>query len=616
MGGYDISTLHQAVIAARIGYVEAHPYLFHGTIGSNLMMSLRTAPKTVLWDPDHRDREGIEARRAGNSPDSLKADWLDPALAGLDSAAAINDWWFELSRVLNTDEGIIRGVLGARIDQEKHPELVRAVVSLRTAVYDALKERNLDRAIHHFDPDTFNPGVALGGNLLFASPRYDITQQSLVTEKVFIAMIAENGLAEQAIAISQTLVETLHQTFGMDGTNHPLFTALNIEPALYEQLVDIANRRRSRGDGALSEEEFALLLTVPFAFTAEQIGPAFPEAFKQEILKIRRTRGAELRENAKDLFIPVAPENYLPRMTLLENLIYGRISAVAGLQADLVVDVVSDLLREHNLRALAATTVFDIPTTIGGTNLPPSIHERSAFTRAAIKRPDVFVFDQALGGSDLTRTRDRLRDLMPDTIQIFLDDDFDAPDSYDMFVEINHGRLDGVDSTDRPDGMNDMSGDLRQKLTLLQRHGLFGALEPRAQRLLAFAAQWYEAPAGQIIFSAGEPPDAVYMCLSGKAELTYRDLEGEEQHISTVEPGRVIGDLAVIVREPRQMTLKALEDTRFLRFGAEQFRSVIENDKTVLMNLLRTVAGHLSGAADLIREAQLEVPRNLPQDRQ
>ena len=614
MGGHDISTLHQAVIAARIGYVEAHPYLFHGTIGDNLLMSLRTSPKTVLWDPDRRDRAGIEARRSGNSLDSLRADWLDPALAGLDSPDDVNDWWFELSRVLNTDEGIIRGILGTRIDVEKHGDLAGAVVGLRDEVFAALKERNLDRAIHRFDPEKFNPTIPLGSNLLFASPRRDITQQGMVKEKTFIAMIAENGLAEQGIAISQTLVETLHQTFGMDGINHPLFTALNIEEGLYEQLVDIAGRRRSGGDGALSEDEFALLLTVPFAFTAEQIGPAFPESFKEAILAIRRTRGADLRALADDIFIPVTPENYFPRLTLLENLIYGRVSAIAGLQADLVMDVVSDVLRTHNLRAQVATNVFDLPTSIGGTNLPQSIHERAAFTRAAIKRPDVFIFDQALAGSDLARTRARLRDLMPDTIQIFLEDNFDAPESYDMFVEISHGRIDGVDSTERPDSNSTISDDLRRKLTLIQRSELFGGLQPRAQRLLAFAAQWYEAPAGEVIFNSGEPPDATYLCLSGKAELTYRDHNNEAQHISTVEPGRVIGDLAVIVREPRQMTLKALEDTSFLRFGAEQYRSVIENDKAVLLSLLRTVAGHLTGAAEVIRDAQIEIPRDAPKD--
>lgn len=610
MGGHDIATLHQAVIAARIGYVPSQPYLFFGTIGDNLLMSLRTSPKTVLWDPDRRDRAGIEARRSGNSLDSLRADWLDPALAGLDSREDVDAWWFELSRVLNTDEGIIRGMLGARIDAEKHADLAKVIVGLRQEVFEALKERNLDRAIHRFDPDKFNPAIPLGGNLLFAAPRRDISQQGLVAEKAFIAMIAENGLAEQGIAISQTLVETLHQTFGMDGTNHPLFTALNIEEGLYEQLVDIASRRRNRGDGALSEEEFALLLTVPFAFTAEQIGPAFPDSFKEEILAIRRSRGAELRAQASDMFVPVAPDNYLPRLTLLENLIYGRISAMAGMQADLVMDVVSDILRKHNLRAQVATNVFDIPTAIGGTNLPPSIQERAAFTRAALKRPDLFVFDQALAGSDLTRTRDRLRKLMPETTLIFLDERFDAPESYDMFVEISHGRVNGADSGAADDSADAASDDLRRKLALLQRNPLFGTLEPRAQRLLAFTAQWYDAPAGTVIYNEGEPADATFLCLSGQAELTFRNEAGAAQHISTVEPGRVIGDLAVILREPRQMTLRALVDTRFLRFGAEQYRSVIENDKTVLLSLLQTVAGHLTGAAELMREARIEIPRD------
>ncbi|UWR26207.1 cyclic nucleotide-binding domain-containing protein [Sulfitobacter sp. S223] len=610
MGGKNIATLHQAVIAARIGYVQAHPYLFYGSIGDNLLMSLRTSPKTVLWDPDHRDREGIEARRSGNSLDSLRADWLDPALAGLDTREDVDAWWFELSRVLNTDEGIIRGMLGTRIDAETHADLAEAIVGLREEVFETLKERNLDRAIYRFDPEKFNPTIPLGGNLLFAAPRREISQQGLVAEKIFIGMIAEHGLAEQGIAISQTLVETLHQTFGMDGTNHPLFTALNIDEELYEQLVDIANRRRSRGDGALTEEEFALLLTVPFAFTAEQIGPAFPESFKEEILALRRSRGAELRAMAEDMFVPITPENYLPRLTLLENMIYGRISSMAGMQADLVMDVASDVLRAHKLRAQVATNVFDIPTAIGGTNLPQSIQERAAFTRAAMKRPDVFVFDQALAGSDLGRTRDRLRDLMPETTLIFLDDNFKTPESYDMYVEISHGRIDGAASSEGPDGADSVSDDLRRKLTLLQRNPLFGALEARAQRLLAFTAQWYDAPAGTVIFNTGDPPDAAYLCLSGKAELSYLDKENNAQHISTVEPGRVIGDLAVILHEPRQMTLRALEDARFLRFGAEQYRSVIENDKAVLLSLLRTVAGHLTGAAEVIRDARIEIPRD------
>ena len=39
------------------------------------------------------------------------------------------------------------------------------------------------------------------------------------------------------------------------------------------------------------------------------------------------------------MFVPVAPENYLPRLTLMENVLYGRISAIAGVQGELIEDV-------------------------------------------------------------------------------------------------------------------------------------------------------------------------------------------------------------------------------------------------------------------------------------
>jgi putative ABC transport system ATP-binding protein len=256
-----------------------------------------------------------------------------------------------------------------------------------------------------------------------------------------------------------------------------------------------------------------------------------------------------------------------------------------------------------------AATVFDVPTAIAGTNLPPAIQERASFTRASIKRPDVLIFDQALGGSDLARTRARMRDLLPETTQIFLDDSFQDHDSYDLYVEISHGHVNGMDRAPDYNSTGNVSDDLRRKLDVIQRNELFGGLEPRAQRLLAFAAKWYDAASGTRIFNSGEPADAVYLCLSGKAEIIFRNKGGEDQHISTVEPGRVIGDLAVLMREPRQVTLIAVEDASFLRIGAEQFRSVVENDKTVLLSLLRTVSGHLTGAATLIRDSRLELPR-------
>ena len=611
IAGHNLMSLHQSTIAARVGYAQSRPYFFDGTLGSNLMMPLRDAPKTVTWDPHHTDRDMVEAVRSGNSTDRLDADWTDPGIADFTDDGDVHGWWFRLTQAMGIDEFMVRRRLESAIDPERHPKLAKAAVDLREEVRQAIRAKGLDDVVYRFDPETFNPTVPLGGNLMFAAPRIDITQEHLATEQAFMGMIMEHGLAEQIIAISQTVVETLDQTFGKDGTEHPLFQALGIDEDLYRQLADIARRRRDRGDGALSEEEFALLLTVPFFFNAEQIGPTFAESFKEDILQIRREHGPALREAAAEMFQPVEPDAYLVRLTLVENLLYGRISRMAGARAELVYDTVTEVLKAHDLRRLVAETIWDLPTGIGGTNLPGIFLERAAFSRAAIKRPDILILDKALASHDAAsreRTRQELGKLLPEATLIFLEDDFADPDAYDLFVEIRNGRLAGMETSEAAETTEDGGDDLQRKLRIIARTELFANLDPRSQRLLAFSAQWYKVPAGTRIFARNDPPDAAYLCIKGLAEMAFFDDDGQrKRRITTIEPGRVIGDLSIILDEKRPLDLIALEDSMFLRIGAPEYLSVVQNDVRVAFSLLQTVAGHLTSAAEAVRAAGLEI---------
>ncbi|MDJ0640497.1 MAG: ABC transporter transmembrane domain-containing protein [Paracoccaceae bacterium] len=613
IGEHDLMDLHQSVISARVGYAHSRPYLFDGTLGSNLLMPLMHAPLDPMAKSFSK-RDLIEAQRTGNSLDSLASDWIDPKLAGLSGQDDIRAWWFELVQAMGIDEFMFRRMLTSQMDPERHPELAAAIIDIRDEVAERLAEKGLDTNVYNFDPESFNPAVPLGGNILFAAPRREISQVGLASDSRFLGLIFQHGLAEQAIAISQTLVEELHQTFGMDGTSHPLFTALNIEEELYEQLVDIAMRRRTKGDDALSQDEFALLLTVPFAFTAEQIGPAFPESFKQEIIDIRRRHSASLRSETEDLFVPISRETYLPRLSILENALYGRVSMVAGNAAEEIEAVVAECLRMKGLRRQVAELIFDIETGLGGARIGTVFQERAALSRAGIKRPDVLILDKALASHDAQarrETRQKLKGLLPDTTLIFMEDRFENPSAYDLFVEIKGGHVDGVKRTRSVDTEDDEgSDDLRRKIAAISKNETFEGLDLRNQRLLAFAAQWYTAEPGQRIFNMHDKPDAAYLCVSGQAVLSYPvETTGEDVAVTTVEPGRLIGDLSIILDEPRQLQMDALTEVTFLRIGAAEFRSVIENDTGVLMNLLQTVASYLTGAAELLRQAKVRIPQ-------
>ncbi|RLK07451.1 ABC transporter transmembrane domain-containing protein [Ruegeria conchae] len=614
MAGHNLSDLHQAVIAARIGYAYSRPYLFDGTLGDNLLMPLRTHPQheqDALRVPSRRQ---IEAVRAGNPPDSLSDEWIDPGLAGLDDIEDIRDWWFQLVEAMGIDEFMFRRTLRSQFDPKVHPALAEEIVNLRGTVATRLQERGLDKYVYRFDPDQFNPAVPLGGNLLFASPTQDIAPDILAGDDRFLSLLRANDLDGDALGIAEAVLETLNQTFGRDGADHPLFLRLGMTKDMYHRLLDIEERRKTKGDDSIGDQERALLLTVPFMLTAEQIGPSFPEEYKEKILSIRRTQAERLRAAMGSMFIPVSPDTYVPRLTAMENALYGRVSIMAGAQAEEIEDLVAEVLNEAGLRRRAAAIIYDLPSGLGGNNLPTVFQERAAFSRAGIKRPDILILDKALASHDSEsrlRTRLKLRELLPDSVMIFMEDHFAHPEAYDLFVEIKDGRIDGV-SRVATTGEDDTSDDLSRKLKIISSTELFARLDGRNQRLLAFSAQWYEAAAGQTIFARGQAPDAAYLCISGKASVNWINEHGENRSISTVEPGRLIGDLAIITNEPRQLDLVALTDCSFLRIGAEELRAVIESDAGVAVRLLETVAGYLTTVSERLRDGSTLIGEEPP----
>ncbi|MDX1741967.1 MAG: ABC transporter ATP-binding protein/permease, partial [Ruegeria sp.] len=425
MAGHNLKDLHQAVIAARIGYAYSRPYLFSGTLGSNLMMSLRTHPQQGSEVEAGPTRWQVEAARAGNPTDLLNEEWIDPGIAGLEDIDDIRAWWFQLVEAMGIDEFMLRRTLRTRFDPDLHPSLADDIVKLRGTVAERLKERGLDRHVYRFDPERFNPAVPLGGNLLFAAPSRDINPESLAGDARFKKMFGMHDLANDAMAMASAVVETLDQAFGRDGTDHPLFLRLGMSKEMFHRLLDIKDRRKSKGEGGISEAERALLLTIPFLLTAEQIGPDFPEEYKEKILTIRKDQAERLRGALEGMFVPLSPDSYIPRLTVMENALYGRVSLMAGAHADEIEDVVAEAMNEAGLRRRAASTMFDLPTGLGGNNLPTVFQERAAFSRAGIKRPDILILDKALASHDSEsrlRTRLRLRELLPDSIMIFMED--------------------------------------------------------------------------------------------------------------------------------------------------------------------------------------------------
>ncbi|QUM76933.1 cyclic nucleotide-binding domain-containing protein [Moritella sp. 24] len=603
IAGHKLNDLHQTVVASRIGYANSKPYLFQGTLGDNLLMPFNYEPIPSTDTPIDIDSWRKESARAGNSIDPFETNWIAPEMSGFQSCDEIKDWWFQLVEAMGTDDTMVRRGLRSRLDTNLQQELVEAIVRLRPEIAKRLEKAGLNDIVHAYHPEKFNPVSPLGINLLYAIPTKVLTQVALSQEDNFVQLLQDEGIADYLAHMSATLIEGLSETFGTDGTDHPLFRRLNMDEALYHRLRVIVAKRRLVGDSGLPDEDFALMLTVSFAFSAEQIGPVFTDSFKEHILQIRMKNSTDMVEKFNGLFNSIDPQQYFPVMSVLGNAIYGRISSLAGAREKLIEDTVVDVLTEHGLRRLVAQSIYDVTTTPGGDNLAAVFKERVAFSRAGIKKPDILILRNALASHDgdaRALMRERISTLMPDTTKIFIENQFHNPENYDLYVEIVDGRIDGIARQDELQD-DDSRQDLRRKLRVVAETELFGGLDRKQQRLLAFSAQWYKAKSGQVIFTAGEEADASYLCVEGSSGLYWPESAGEQRLVSEILPGRLIGDLAVIHKQPRLLNLIALEDCVFLRIGASELLAVIENDAMVAANLLRSVSAHLAETATSMR---------------
>jgi len=603
IAGHDLNTIHQETLSNSIGYAHSNPHIMEGTLGDNLLLPFKNKPIDNVEVQPTTTSFQADAEKSGNSIDPFDVDWIDPTVAGFESSDDIREWWFQLVQAMGIDDFMVRRALRSQLDPAEHQKLADAIVQLRPEITRRLAVAGLDDVVHAFHPDKFNPVSPLGSNLLYAMPTRPLTQLSLSQDDNFLRIVREHGISDELMQMSTALIENLTATFGNDGTDHPLFRRLNLDEALYKRLAVIAKIRRKVGDIRLSKNDYALMLTVPFAFSAEQMGPAFSEAFKQRVLEIRKVNATQMVEELGGFFETLDPEKYIPLMTLMGNAIFGRVSELAGARVNLIENIIVDVLSEHGLRRLAAESIYDMTTSLGGGNLPAVFRERLAFSRAGIKKPDILILANSLASHDSNSRilmRERISALLPDTTKIFIETQFLNPESYDMVVEIVDGRIDGSTRQDTEQN-TDARNDLNQKINAIAKTELFGKLDRKQQRLLAFGAQWIHPKAGQTIFALHEEADAAYLCVKGLGEMYWTEDDGNRRMVSEIVPGRLVGDVSIILKEQRPLDLIAAQDSVFLRIGATELMAVIENDAMVAFSLLQSVSGNMMGIVGTMR---------------
>ncbi len=94
--------------------------------------------------------------------------------------------------------------------------------------------------------------------------------------------------------------------------------------------------------------------------------------------------------------------------------------------------------------------------------------------------------------------------------------------------------------------------------------------------------------AGQVIFQAGEDGDCMYVVLEGLVELSVRG-----QVLERLGPGGVLGEMALIDKEPRSASAVTRTDTRLVPIRRDRFDALVQQDPEFSIQLMRVIVSRL-----------------------
>jgi CRP-like cAMP-binding protein len=121
---------------------------------------------------------------------------------------------------------------------------------------------------------------------------------------------------------------------------------------------------------------------------------------------------------------------------------------------------------------------------------------------------------------------------------------------------------------------------------------LFDGFTQEQLRLLAFGAENMRLAAGRELYEEGVPADGAYVVARGEISL-YRKRDGERVVITTVGPGALLGELALISDTVRLTGAFAATDAEVLRLNRKLFRRILEEYPDVAIALHRRVSDDL-----------------------
>ena len=133
---------------------------------------------------------------------------------------------------------------------------------------------------------------------------------------------------------------------------------------------------------------------------------------------------------------------------------------------------------------------------------------------------------------------------------------------------------------------------LEAEVQSLRQVPMFRDVDPARLKLLAFTSERVNFSDGQRFFSQGDPSDAAYVILDGRASVLLNTPGGEIQ-VAELGSNALVGEMGILSDTPRSATIMAAEPTTALRIDKRVFLELLAQFPQMSLAIMRELAKRL-----------------------
>ena len=131
---------------------------------------------------------------------------------------------------------------------------------------------------------------------------------------------------------------------------------------------------------------------------------------------------------------------------------------------------------------------------------------------------------------------------------------------------------------------------------LLRSVPIFSELTEADFASLAKVANRRRYPKDSVVFFENEQGDFFFMILEGRIKVTILGDDGREVILSLLGSGDFFGEMALLDNEPRSATAIAVEDSELLSLHRNDFQSVLTDNRSITVGLIKVLTARLRRA--------------------